>query len=362
MSVAKLSEQLAAADHEIAVFTTTANGEKELAVDTNSKVFVDGVAVRYFKRITKDHTHFSPALLMRVWKHARYFDVVHIHAWWNLVSVLSAFIAVVRRVPLVVSPRGTLSDYSFDNGSTFVKMALHKSIGKWLLTNSYIHATSGPEAQHTANLLKPKKIFTLPNFVKLDEDQPGGPPITASVFRILYLSRLDEKKGLDILLNALPLLTVPYHLTIAGDGEKDYVAHLKKLTIDNATDEHITWAGFAGENKFDILREHQLLVLPSHNENFANVVIESLSVGTAVLISESVGLADYVASNQLGWLCQTNFQSVADRLNDISANQKVQLDAIRISGPLIIRRDFDEEVLIKRYLNMYEDIIKHSQQ
>ena len=61
MSVSMLSEQLAAAGIGVSVYATTANGTEELPVKTNSILNVDGVQVTYFKRITKDHTHFSPA-------------------------------------------------------------------------------------------------------------------------------------------------------------------------------------------------------------------------------------------------------------------------------------------------------------
>ena len=51
-------------DLKVEVFTTTANGKSELTIDSKTPLLVDGVRVRYFKRLTKDHTHFSPALLL----------------------------------------------------------------------------------------------------------------------------------------------------------------------------------------------------------------------------------------------------------------------------------------------------------
>src|SRR3954466_11833550 len=115
MSVSMLSEQLVKAGIDCSVFTTTANGPTELPVTIGIPVNVDGVWVTYFKRITKDHTHFSPALLLALWQRVKQYNIVHIHAWWNTVSVLSGLIAVLRGVPVIVSPRGTLSNYSFHN-------------------------------------------------------------------------------------------------------------------------------------------------------------------------------------------------------------------------------------------------------
>jgi glycosyltransferase involved in cell wall biosynthesis len=358
MSVAKLSEQLANAGNEVMVFTTTANGKAELDIIPDKATIVDGVSVIYFKRITKDHSHFSPALLIKLWKDVRGFDIVHIHAWWNLVSVLSAFIALARKVPVVISPRGTLSNYSFKNKNSTIKSLIHNLLGKNLLRRSYLHATSAAEEKALLNIVKPAGIFDIANFVKIVQPAPSK-KLSGPVLKLLFLSRIEEKKGLDILLHALPGVNVPYHLTIAGDGDENYISVLKNIAHYNHSENNISWIGFQNENKFDVFTDHHLLVLPSYNENFGNVVIESLSAGTPVLISEHVGLAEYVTKNNLGWVCQTTPQSVSDAINNIATNSMDKLTAISVNAPAIIHHDFDDDQLIKKYMEMYQQIIKH---
>ena len=138
---------------DLEVFTTTANGQTELNVTPNESTIVDGVKVTYFKRLTKDHTHFSPALLLalrnEILKHNRKQKaerlkqqtstvhrlsfkettktnnslsfgegwgeeklIIHIHAWWNLVSILSCALAKWYHVPVILSPRGMLTVYT----------------------------------------------------------------------------------------------------------------------------------------------------------------------------------------------------------------------------------------------------------
>src|SRR3954454_18707741 len=67
ISVSELAEALVAIGHNITVYTTTANGETELEVATEYATDVNGVEVYYFKRITGDHTHVSPALWRKLW-------------------------------------------------------------------------------------------------------------------------------------------------------------------------------------------------------------------------------------------------------------------------------------------------------
>lgn len=342
----------------VTVFTTTANGAAELPVTPNTPLNVDGVNITYFKRMTKDHSHFSPALLKKLWTDVKTFDVVHIHAWWNLVSVLSCLVAVMRGVPVVVSPRGTLSSYSFGNKNTFYKKLIHACLGKPLLKRSHVHVTSEQERERLINIITPKGLINIPNFIDLPIYENIRTQANGDKLKLLFLSRIEEKKGLDILLNALAEVKAPYTLTIAGDGDQGYVGQLKALAAENNLTGQINWIGFQGNDKFGILQQHDLLVLPSYDENFGNVVIESLSMGTAVLISKYVGLADYVKEKDLGWVCEHNTASFAKHIDEIS-KESGKLATIRANAPLTIRNDFDEAGLTKRYINMYNNIISH---
>jgi glycosyltransferase involved in cell wall biosynthesis len=358
MSVSMLSENLVKAGIYIEVYATTANGKEELPVIPGAQVDVDGVQVTYFKRLTGDHTHFSPALFSQLKREVKNFDLVHIHAWWNLVSVFSCLVALRQNVPVLLSPRGTLSPYSFQNKSIGKKWLLHQLLGKSLLRKCAIHATTKHEYDDITRLFQPPKSFVLPNFVKLVLKKVYHEREDTSILKLLFFSRIEEKKGLDILLKALPDITIPYHLTIAGDGDPDYTASLKALAAGLKIEDGISWVGFQNENKFDLLQEHDLFVLPSHDENFGNTVIESLSVGTPVLISDQVGLADYVEDNQLGWICHTNAQSIAWRINNIFTARQEELKTIRENAPEIIYNDFNDDNLVKKYIGMYDELVR----
>ncbi|MDB5145703.1 MAG: hypothetical protein JWQ66_4416 [Mucilaginibacter sp.] len=350
-----LTEKLVKADIYAEVYTTTANGMNELPVLPGCAVNVEGVTVTYFKRITKDHTHLSPALLKKLWTNAPEFDVIHIHAWWNLVSIFSCMIALMCKVPVLISARGTLSPYSFQNKNKNIKLLIHNLLSRPLLKKCYFHVTSNREYEAIIKVVSPKSITELPNFVKLPVHGHAISALHSNKFKLIFLSRIEEKKGLDILINALALLSFPYRLTVAGDGDTNYINALKEQAKKCAVDENINWVGFQNDNKFKLLSEHDLLVLPSFDENFGNVVIESLSEGTAVLASKFVGLSGYVTENNLGWDCELNAQSVSNMINLIHEKQD-ELNNIRLNAPSRIRADFNEDDLIKKYIEMYKNI------
>lgn len=358
MSVAMLSEHLVKNNCTVEVFTTTANGNTELPVIKNKPQLVNGVPVRYFKRISKDHSHFAPLLFVTLWKSVRTFDVVHIHAWWNLVSILSCLIALLRGVPVVLSPRGTLSHYSFTHKHRYIKQVFHTLVGKFLLNRCHLHTTSRREEMAISQLIQPLSIFNSYNLVQLPDRIP--PPIVQNEqLKLLFLSRIEPKKGIELLFSALAEIHIPWQLSIAGDGNRSYLNRLKAISQQYGIDDRIQWLGFKNQDKFELMAQHQVLVLPSYDENFGNVVIESLSVGTAVLISNRVGLTSYVKKSNLGWICKTSTSSVRDSINSIYRHQEIRHN-IRKYAPDMIAHEFKANKIIQQYIAMYQQIEQYA--
>lgn len=346
---------------EVTVYTTLANGREELTYRNGEIRNVEGVDVHYFKRITKDHSHLSPSFLLHFWKTIKQFDIVHIHAWWNLVSVGAALICVLKSRPYILSPRGTLSSYSFYNRKSVVKRIFHLLIGRPLLKRAVFQVSSGKEKKDIENILGfNSQISVIPNFVELKQVWEKNFKVELSHHKaeLLFFSRIEEKKGLEFLLEACALLKIPYHLTIAGSGEESYLTELKHLSVQLGIEQQVTWLGLvASENKFDVLAQYDLLILPSYDENFANVVIESLACGTPVLLSPNVGLADYVTDQKLGWVVDQNPRLIATTLSFIFNKNKSELIDLRIKATAIIKKDFAEEKLRKSYLQFYQSLL-----
>jgi len=362
---------------ECDVFTTTANGVTEL--DLRGKHIIDGVPVHFYPRITGDHTHFSPALLYGLHRYLRTACkkqmalVVHIHSWWNLVAVFAAMLVILHRVPLIISPRGMITSYTRTFRNTFFKQLVHLTFGKYLLRKAVLHATTALEAEGINRNSGASYIRVIPNLLtnatfdrpelEIQETDKLKPTkqstgCSASDFRILFLSRIDQKKGLDILLKALSVVTFHWTLTIAGTGNSRYIRHLKQLSGSLKVSGKIKWVGqISNEDKYSLMAKHDLLVLPSSNENFGNVVLESLLAGTAVLVSDQVGLAAYVSEANLGWVCPATSEDIAVQLSNIHKDLSKR-NRIRECGARQVQSDFNTHSIMSEYLNMYQDLIR----
>jgi glycosyltransferase involved in cell wall biosynthesis len=108
--------------------------------------------------------------------------------------------------------------------------------------------------------------------------------------RLLFLGRLDPKKGIERLLDACAIVRrqgeVAVHLTIAGDGDDSYVTSLRRRISDLGLADLVLLVGWVdGGAKASLLERNDLLVLPSYTENFGMVVAEALAHSVQVIAS-----------------------------------------------------------------------------
>jgi glycosyltransferase involved in cell wall biosynthesis len=351
-SIAKLCEALAAAGEDVTVFTTTANGKIELNVIPGKEYHVEGVKVIYFKRQTKDHSHISIDLWRQLNRECRNYDAIHIHSWWNVLVMGAALICKRKKVKPVISPHGMLSNYIMQHSNTAAKKLMHTTAGKSLLQYGFLHTTSEAEFAECKKLIAGWQGGIIPNIISL-------PPLKIHkkenpVFTIIFLSRIHPKKGIELLMEAISKLTTDVCLKIAGTGEEQYTESLKGIAESLHIQNKIQWLGWQNrDEKFEVLMQADLFALTSYNENFANVTVESLYAGTPVLLSQQVGLSDFVKANDLGWICTLKPKDIAKKIEaaiyDIEKRKRINHWA-----PVIIQNHFSAEKLIPQYLQLYD--------
>ena len=349
-SISVLCEALSRHYQDVEVFTTRANGTTELNVISGNLYLIENVKVRYFSRWTKDHTNFSPGLLRHLFLNAGKYDTIHIHSWWNLVTIPSAFICLLKGIRPVLSPRGSITQYTIDHRKSGVKRLIHFMIGRRLLERATIHSTSIREDHEVGRLVNNVRRYIIPNILELPEKQFDFEEDPNSL-RLIFLGRIDRVKNLEFLLKEVTEhVNIPFTLTIVGHGPTEYVETLKQLVREFP---NIKWLGEVdGKEKFKLLALADLLLLPSHTENYGNVVIEALSQGTPAIVSDQVGAKEYVKDNALGWVIETTPTKWANRINDLG-KEKHKLITMREKAILCIKRDFNQDKQVETYLSMY---------
>jgi len=135
---------------------------------------------------------------------------------------------------------------------------------------------------------------------------------------LLFLSRIHIKKGCDILIEAFAKVAATessLHLVMAGPDQTGWQADLQKQAKQLGIDQKITWTGMLlGELKWGALYSAEALVLPSHQENFGIVVVESIACGVPVLISNKVNIWREIAADGAGLVANDNLSGTIELL------------------------------------------------
>ena len=120
---------------------------------------------------------------------------------------------------------------------------------------------------------------------------------------LLYLSRIHPKKGCDLLIRAFAEVHRDdrHVLVLAGPDQVGMRPGLEGLAKELGVADRIVWPGMLqGDAKWGAFQGAEAFVLPSHQENFGQVVAEAMAVGKPVLISDKVNIHREVSSSGSG--------------------------------------------------------------
>jgi glycosyltransferase involved in cell wall biosynthesis len=308
VSVHGLCRALAARGHDVHVYTTSVDGPSNSAVPHGVPVEIDGVKVWYFESRNLRRIYRAPQLGSALRRHVRDFDIVHTHAIFLWPLWTAAREAQRARVPYIVSPRGMLEKALIEQKSALLKASLIAFIEKQTLEGAAaIHVTSRRERiEAEAFGFDLPLVREIPNGVDtariavaggvsnaIDEIIRGGP-------YVIFIGRINWKKGLDRLIRALPHAG-DIRLVIAGNDEDGYRAKLADIAENTGVSGRIVFAGEVhGDDKSALLDGARALVLASYSENFGNVVVEAMAAAKPVVVTPEVGIADLVQRNRTG--------------------------------------------------------------
>jgi poly(glycerol-phosphate) alpha-glucosyltransferase len=226
-------------------------------------------------------------------------DFVFVWGVWGPLEGLLLRWLRPTRTPCAIKTVGMLQDYimSRNRGRKFVARRLYLDAN--LRRARTILVDSEPEKARVRSLGFTTPITLCRNGVEVPESL--GAPRSRT---ILYLGRIVPKKGLDLLLEAMPglLRTQPdVKLVVAGefdDGEYESLIHAKIREYDLA--QAVLFAGqVSGLKKLQLLQQAGCFALPSHSEGFSNAVLEALAAGTPVFITPGCNFPE-VETDALG--------------------------------------------------------------
>ena len=135
---------------------------------------------------------------------------------------------------------------------------------------------------------------------------------------LLFLARIHEKKGCDLLIEAfanVAALAPDVELVVAGPDQVGLQSKLQRLAAQHGIAKRVHWPGFlGGDLKWGAIRACDAFVLPSHQENFGISVVEALAVGRPVLISNQVNIWEDIEADKVGMVDEDTLQGTKQLL------------------------------------------------
>ena len=150
---------------------------------------------------------------------------------------------------------------------------------------------------------------------------------------LLYLSRLHEKKGCDLLLEAFARVAqkdAALHLVMAGPDQTGWVATLQQQAARLGIERRVSWPGMlSGDLKWGAYHAADVFVLPSHQENFGIVVAEAMACAKPVLISNKINIWREIEADGAGLIARDDLAGTISLLEQWLAMPNAQQEAMR---------------------------------
>ena len=304
-------------------------------------------------------------------------DAVHFHGLWQRNFPALAKACRRENIPFVVSPHGMLEPWAWRQKRWKKWPYFHLIEKRWIANAACVLATAKPEADRLAKFFPHHRIESLPLGLTADK-RPDYAAARAKLgwsadeTVLLFLSRIHEKKGLDMLLSALaesgadtPVsraienanprtgLSATRLVIVGPDEQPDYATRCREFISQNAARLPRTdWVGPVwGDDRWLYFQGADLFCLPTHSENFGLAVLEACQVGTPALTTTGTPWADSLGGGR-GFIARPETADIRTQLAHFFSQPR-RTDADRNALADWAWENFDWPKLAPRYAALY---------
>lgn len=340
---------------DVRVVSTDTDGlGRVLDVVDDREVQVDRLCVRYCHKRLRHSV--SPALLGVLPSYIRWANVVHLTAVYSFPTFPTLFICRLLNKPVVWSPRGSLQRW--EGSSRVVLKGVWETMCQKLAprNNLVLHATSQAEAKQSRKRFPTLRAVVIPNGVEVPQNLRRS--ASNGRLRLLYLGRLHPIKGIESLLDACAIvrrLSLDWHLYIAGTGSSAYVDLLKSKVRELGLSENVEFVGQVFDEEKDALfAQSDVALVPSHVENFAIVVAESLAHAVPVIAGKGTPW-EALETNRCGLWVDNDPDSLATAIRRV---RTLPLQEMGQRGRKWMEKDFSWESVSAEMIALYRECIR----
>lgn len=297
------------------------------------------------------------------------FDIIQVQSMWDIRYHKLKKIAKKHHIPYIETPRGMLEPWSLSQKKWKKKLALWLYQLKDLKTSACIFTTAEMEAQNVRELGVDVPMAVIPNGIST-EGYSCRNTMDKVKKQVLFLSRIHEKKGIEILMDVWERLILQFgdwNLVIAGNGDETYINQLKKLVCQKSLNENVQIIPpVFGSEKLDLYQGSSLFVLPSYSENFGMVIAEAMSCGVPAITTNytpwkllngqerSMGVTP---TEKTGWCIDLSHKDLEKAMREAMSMSSQELYDMGQKASFLIQENFDYRRVARKTKKLYSWIL-----
>ncbi len=288
-------------------------------------------------------------------------DGLHVHGLWEQSTTSAARLARRLGKPYVLSAHGMLEPWALS------QKRLEKMFYAHLLERANVngagclHALTLAEAKQYRAFGAKGPIAIIPNGVTIPQDATPDHlleqfPDLVGRRIVLYLGRLHEKKGLDLLLKAWKEVASIYpdaHLVLAGPDSNGTRTRLVVEVIRSGLRRSVLFTGMLNaQSKWSALAAATGFVLPSHSEGLSVGVLEAMGMGVPIIVTKGCNMPE-VAEYGAGWIIPSGQASLAESLYSMLGNSTAANHTMGSRGAALVSNRYAWPVVARQMAEVY---------
>jgi glycosyltransferase involved in cell wall biosynthesis len=367
-SVMSLTKAIGKSGVSIDIITTNANGSKTLDVPLLVWIQEENYRIQYFPYWNFLDYKFTWSLTRWLFHNITNYDLVHTNAIFSYPVLPAYWSCQMAKIPYIVTPRGMLEPWALAYKIWKKKLYFNCLEKPALQKASAIQMLASTEAEGIKNLHLKPPVVIVPNGIHR-EDFASLPepeifyhqfPETKNKRLIIFLGRIDPKKGLDLLAPAFAQAYQKFpdtHLIIAGIDNTGFLPTAQSYFINAGCSHAVTFTGMlTGSIKYAALAAAKIYVAPSYSEGFSMSVLEGMAAGLPCVITTGCNFPE-AGEAEVARIVNIDVGSIAKAIIQLLEDDQKAKNMGDRARQFILDNYTWDKILLKM-ISVYENIIQ----
>lgn len=293
-------------------------------------------------------------------------DVFHTNCCWLPMSARTAMWAKSLGYKVVYTPHGMLEPWIMKRHYWTKKLPASLLFQKrGLRIADVVHATAESEKRNLMQLGWNRNVEVVPNCVQVEKIVMKES--WKRKMEILFLSRVHVKKGINFLIEAVAAINEECgtknkecsisRCIVAGEGDAAYITELRDMASRLGVGHIMDFVGGVyGDRKWELFRNADLFILPTHSENFGIVVAEALASGTPIITTKGTPWQE-LEGYHCGWWTEIGTEATIKALREFLQCSEAQLQEMGRNGRRLIEDKYSSKKVAGGMFELYKGIV-----